>query len=103
MEAQRHGLKVKLHADQLSNRRWRGVGSASHGAVSADHLEHTDEAGVIAMAEAGTVAVLLPGAFYFLRETKLPPIELLRNTMCRLRLRRTAIPAPRRSPPFCCA
>jgi len=78
VEAQRLGLKVKVHADQLSN----GGGAAlaeRHGAISADHLEHTDESGVRAMAEAGTVAVLLPGAFYFLRETKLPPIDLLRK------------------------
>ena len=78
VEAQRHGLKVKLHADQLSNGGGAAL-AARHGAVSADHLEHTDEAGVMAMANAGTVAVLLPGAFYFLRETKLPPIDLLRR------------------------
>ncbi len=78
VEAQRHGLKIKLHADQLSNGGGAAL-AARHGAVSADHLEHTDEAGVIAMAEAGTTAVLLPGAFYFLRETKLPPIDLLRK------------------------
>ena len=70
---------MKLHADQLSQsaaaRRWR----REFGALSADHLEHTDEAGVAAMAKAGTVAVLLPGAFYFLRETKLPPLDLLRK------------------------
>jgi imidazolonepropionase len=78
VEAQRHGLKVKLHADQLSNGGGAGL-AARHGAVSADHLEHTDETGVLAMAAAGTAAVLLPGAFYFLRETKLPPIELLRK------------------------
>ncbi|HEX3651367.1 MAG TPA: imidazolonepropionase [Rhizomicrobium sp.] len=78
VEAQRHGLRVKLHADQLSNGGGAAL-AARHGAVSADHLEHTDEAGVMAMAKAGTVAVLLPGAFYFLRETKLPPIDLLRQ------------------------
>jgi len=78
VEAQRHGLKVKLHADQLSNGGGAAL-AASHGAVSADHLEHTDENGVRAMAGSGTVAVLLPGAFYFLRETKLPPIGLLRK------------------------
>jgi imidazolonepropionase len=78
VEAQRLGLKVKLHADQLSNSGGAAL-AARHGAVSADHLEHTDEAGVIAMAEAGTVAVLLPGAFYFLRETKRPPVDLLRR------------------------
>ncbi len=78
VEAQRHGLKVKLHADQLSNGGGAAL-AARHGAVSADHLEHTDETGVRAMADAGTAAVLLPGAFYFLRETKLPPIDLLRK------------------------
>ena len=78
VEAQRLGLNVKLHADQLSNGGGAAL-AARHGAVSADHLEHTDEVGVIAMAEAGTVAVLLPGAFYFLRDTKLPPIDLLRK------------------------
>lgn len=78
VEAQRLGLNVKLHADQLSNGGGAAL-AARHGAVSADHLEHTDEAGALAMAEAGTVAVLLPGAFYFLRETKLPPLDLLRK------------------------
>jgi imidazolonepropionase len=71
------GLPVKLHADQLSN--LGGAGLASEfSALSADHLEHTDEAGVAAMARAGTVAVLLPGAFYFIRETRKPPVELFR-------------------------
>lgn len=71
------GLPVKLHAEQLSNQ--NGAALASRfGALSADHLEHLDDAGVAAMAQAGVVAVLLPGAFYFLRETKLPPIEKLR-------------------------
>lgn len=72
------GLPVKLHAEQLSN-----LGSArlaaSYGALSADHIEYLDESGVIAMAEAGSVAVLLPGAFYTLRETQSPPIDLLRR------------------------
>jgi imidazolonepropionase len=77
-EAKRLGLNVKLHADQLSNGGGAAL-AARFGAISADHLEHTDESGVIAMKEAGTVAVLLPGAFYFLRETKLPPIDLLRR------------------------
>jgi imidazolonepropionase len=72
------GLPVKLHADQLSNLHGAAL-AASFGALSADHLEHTDEAGVAAMAAAGTVATLLPGAFYFIRETKLPPIELFRR------------------------
>jgi imidazolonepropionase len=76
--ARKHGLRVKLHADQLSNLNGAAL-AAEFGALSADHLEHTDEAGVEAMARAGTVAVMLPGAFYFLRETKLPPIEALRR------------------------
>jgi imidazolonepropionase len=72
------GLPVKLHADQLSNLNGAAL-AASFGALSADHLEHTDEAGVTAMARAGTVAVLLPGAFYFIRETQRPPIDLFRR------------------------
>ncbi len=72
------GLPVKLHADQLSN--LGGAALASEfSALSADHLEHTDEAGVAAMARANTVAVLLPGAFYFIRETNKPPVELFRS------------------------
>jgi len=71
------GLPVKLHADQLSN--LGGAALASEfSALSADHLEHADGAGVAAMARAGTVAVLLPGAFYFIRETTKPPVELFR-------------------------
>jgi imidazolonepropionase len=76
--AREHGLRVKLHADQLSNLGGAAL-AARHGALSADHLEHTDEAGVAALARAGTVAVLLPGAFYFLRETRVPPVQLLRQ------------------------
>src|SRR5208282_3588399 len=76
--AQKHGLRVKLHADQLSDLHGAAL-AARFGALSADHIEHTDEAGVVAMAKAGTAAVLLPGAFYFLRDTKLPPIEALRE------------------------
>ena len=76
--AKANGLHVKLHADQLSNS--HGAELASRfGALSADHLEHSDEAGIAAMAKAGTAAVLLPGAFYFLREIKQPPLELLRH------------------------
>ena len=78
VEAARLGLNVKLHADQLSNSGGAAL-AARCGAVSADHLEHTDEAGIMAMAQAGTAAVLLPGAFYFLRETKKPPVDLLRK------------------------
>ncbi len=76
--ARAHGLPVKLHAEQLSNLHGAAL-AAKYGALSADHLEYIDEAGVIAMAQAGTVATLLPGAFYFVRETKLPPIGLLRR------------------------
>jgi imidazolonepropionase len=71
------GLPVKLHADQLSNLEGAAL-AAEFSALSADHLEHTDERGVAAMARAGTVAVLLPGAFYFIRETMKPPVELFR-------------------------
>ena len=75
--AKAQGLPVKLHADQLSNLGGAAL-AAEFSALSADHLEHTDPAGVAAMAEAGTVAVLLPGAFYFIRETQKPPTELFR-------------------------
>ncbi|MEA3040721.1 MAG: imidazolonepropionase [Sphingomonadales bacterium] len=76
--ADEHGLRVKLHAEQLSNSGGAAL-AADYGALSADHLEHADEAGVGAMARAGMVAVLLPGAFYALRETKKPPMDLLRR------------------------
>ncbi|SNY89938.1 imidazolonepropionase [Cohaesibacter sp. ES.047] len=72
------GLLVKLHAEQLSNLGGAAL-AASYGALSADHLEYLDEAGVKAMAEADTVAVLLPGAFYTLRETQSPPVDLIRQ------------------------
>ncbi|WP_179296315.1 MULTISPECIES: imidazolonepropionase [unclassified Mesorhizobium] len=72
------GLPVKLHADQLSNLHGAAL-AASYGALSADHLEYTDEAGAAAMAKAGTVATILPGAYYFIRETKKPPVELFRR------------------------
>ncbi len=75
--ARRSGLKVKLHAEQLSNSHGAAL-AAEFKALSADHLEHADAAGIAAMAAAGTAAVLLPGAFYTLRETRLPPLELLR-------------------------
>jgi len=73
-----NGLWVKLHADQLSNLSGAAL-AARFRALSADHLEWTDEQGVMALARAGTTAVLLPGAFYFLRETRLPPVEHLRK------------------------
>ncbi len=78
VRARELGLPVKLHAEQLSNQSGAAL-AASHGALSADHLEYLDEAGATAMARAGTVAVLLPGAFYFLRETRRPPVDLLRR------------------------
>ncbi len=77
-KAQQLGLPVKLHAEQLSNQDGSTL-AASYNALSVDHLEYLDENGVKAISESGTVAVLLPGAFYFLRETKLPPINLLRK------------------------
>ncbi|MFT7772045.1 imidazolonepropionase [Roseateles sp.] len=76
--AQRLGLPVKLHAEQLSDQGGARL-AASYRALSCDHLEYLGPAGIQAMAEAGTVAVLLPGAFYALRETQLPPLEGLRE------------------------
>lgn len=76
--AQALGLPVKVHSEQLSNLGGTAL-AARYQALSADHLEFLDEAGVIAMREAGTVAVLLPGAYYFIRETQLPPMALLRQ------------------------
>jgi imidazolonepropionase len=76
--ARAHGMRVKLHAEQLSNLEGAAL-AAEFGALSADHLEHADEAGIEAMARAGMVAVLLPGAFYALSETKKPPVDLLRK------------------------
>ncbi|WP_189401251.1 MULTISPECIES: imidazolonepropionase [unclassified Mesorhizobium] len=72
------GLPVKLHADQLSNLHGAAL-AARYGALSADHLEYTDEEGAAAMAKAGTVATILPGAYYFIRETKKPPVDLFRR------------------------
>jgi len=77
--AEQHGLRVKLHAEQLSNQHGAAL-AAKYKALSADHLEHLDEAGAKAMAEAGTVAVLLPGAFYALQEKRKPPVQLLRDS-----------------------
>ena len=76
--AQSLGLPVKLHAEQITNQQGAQL-AAQFEALSADHLEQLDEAGVQAMATSGTVAVLLPGAFYFLRDDQVPPIELLRK------------------------
>jgi imidazolonepropionase len=76
--AKQLGLPVKLHAEQLSDQGGAAL-AAGHGALSCDHLEHLSAAGITAMRNAGTVAMLLPGAFYFLRETKLPPVQALRD------------------------
>ena len=75
--ARAHGLPVKLHAEQLSDQRGAQLVARYHG-LSADHLEHLTAAGIAAMAAAGTVAVLLPGAYYFLRDTTPPPVAALR-------------------------
>ena len=99
--AKRLGLPVKLHADQLSNLGGAAL-AARFGALSADHLEYTDEAGAAAMAKAGTVAVLLPGAFYFIRETHKPAGRSLPQAQgADRRLPPMPIPAPRRSPRCC--
>jgi imidazolonepropionase len=76
--AKRLGLPVKLHADQLSDLGGAAL-AAEHRALSADHMEFSNEAGIGAMKRKGTVAVLLPGAYYFLRETRMPPIDALRG------------------------
>ncbi len=76
--ARAHGLGVRLHAEQLSNQKGAEL-AAKYKALSADHLEHLDPAGAKAMARAGTVAVLLPGAFSTLQETRKPPVQLLRD------------------------
>ncbi len=78
VKARELGLPVKLHAEQLSNLHGAAL-AARYGALSADHLEHLDADGVAAMAKAGTVAMLLPGAYYFCRESHRPPIALLRE------------------------
>lgn len=77
-QAKAHNLPVKLHADQLSDSGGAKL-AADYGALSADHIEYSSEQGIAAMAEAGVTAVLLPGAFYTLRETQQPPLELLRR------------------------
>jgi imidazolonepropionase len=76
--ARQAGLPVKLHADQLSNSHGAAL-AAKFGALSADHLEYADEDGLAAMAKAGVVAVLLPGAYYVLRERQPPPVDLMRK------------------------
>jgi imidazolonepropionase len=81
--AAEQGLRVRLHAEQLTNQHGAAL-AAEHRALSADHLEHLDEAGARAMADAGTVAVLLPGAFYALQDEKKPPVDLLRKHKVRI-------------------
>ncbi|MDG2682563.1 imidazolonepropionase, partial [Vibrio parahaemolyticus] len=76
--AKQYGLHVKGHTEQLSNLGGTEL-TARYGGLSADHIEYLDEDGVVALSKSDTVATLLPGAFYFLRETQLPPIELLRK------------------------
>lgn len=76
--ARQHGLPVKLHAEQLSDQGGAQL-AARYNGLSADHLEHLSDEGIAAMAAAGTVAVLLPGAFYYLRDTKYPPVQALRD------------------------
>ncbi|MCJ8302727.1 imidazolonepropionase [Shewanella sp.] len=76
--AKKAGLDIKLHAEQLSNLGGSAM-AAKLGAKSVDHIEYLDEDGIIALSKSGTCATLLPGAFYFLRETQMPPIELLRK------------------------
>jgi imidazolonepropionase len=76
--ARAHGLGVRLHAEQLSNQKGAEI-AAKYKALSADHLEHLDASGAKAMARAGTVAVLLPGAFYALNESRKPPVQVLRD------------------------
>jgi imidazolonepropionase len=76
--AKQHGLPVKIHAEQLSNLGGTEL-AAQYNALSSDHIEFLDEAGIEAMKNADMTAVLLPGAFYFLRETQLPPMDLLRK------------------------
>jgi imidazolonepropionase len=83
--AMRLRLPVKLHADQLSNLHGAAL-AAEYGALSADHVEYTDETGASAMARTGTVAVILPGAFYYIRETRKPPIDLFRRHGVRMAL-----------------
>jgi imidazolonepropionase len=81
--ARRHGLRVKLHADQLSDGGGAAL-AAEFDALSADHLEHATEAGLAALARAGSIAVILPGAYYYLRETKAPPIAAMRRVGLRM-------------------
>ncbi|MDN3653740.1 imidazolonepropionase [Thalassotalea ponticola] len=89
--AKQHGLSVKVHAEQLSDLGATEL-AARYDALSSDHLEYLSESGVKAMSKASMVAVLLPGAFYFLRETKLPPIQMLRDNNVRMAIASDANP-----------
>ncbi len=89
--AKQHGLPVKVHAEQLSDLGASEL-AASYQALSSDHLEYLSDAGIKAMQASGMVAVLLPGAFYFLRETKLPPIQALRDNNVRMAIATDANP-----------
>jgi len=95
--AHRYQLPVKVHAEQLSNMGGTAL-AARYGALSADHVEYLDEAGIAAMHKAGTVAVLLPGAFYMLHETQKPPVELLRQYQIPMAIATDANPG---SSPIC--
>jgi len=96
--ARKHGLRVKLHADQISDRGGAAL-AAKFGALSADHLEHASADGLAAMAKAGTVAVLLPGAYLMLRDTRPPPVALMREKGVRMAVASDANPgsSPARS------
>ena len=95
--ATEHGLSIKAHVEQLSNLGGAAL-AASYGAISVDHLEYLDAAGVEAIKKSGTVAVLLPGAFYFLRETQLPPVDRLRSAQVPIAIASDANPG---SSPTC--
>jgi imidazolonepropionase len=84
-KARELGLPVRLHADQLSNLHGAAL-AARFGALSADHLEYADNKGIAAMAQVGTVAVVLPGAYYFIRERQAPPIDVMRRHGVRIAL-----------------
>lgn len=83
--AKHYDIPIKLHAEQLSSMHGSTL-AAEYGALSADHLEYAEESDVVAMAKAGTVAVLLPGAFYTLKETQLPPVQLFRDHQVKMAL-----------------
>lgn len=95
--AKKHNLPIKLHAEQMSNLGGSEL-AAQFGALSVDHIEYLDEAGIKAIKKSGTVAVVLPGAFYFLRETKQPPIDLLRKHQVPMAIATDANPG---SSPLC--